>query len=114
MKCGCRIGDQYWGDKAQGQFCLVDLRVKNVSDDPIYYLKKIRPWLTPKARPTRLTMRRGFTWIPDLLGEINPGNTLKTTVPFDISERAKLDYLLLKAGVWGFSICTGQAVTRQH
>jgi hypothetical protein len=39
----------------------------------------------------------------DPLGEINPGNTLKTTVPFDVSKRAKPDYLLLKAGVWGFS-----------
>jgi hypothetical protein len=35
--------------------------------------------------------------------EINPGNTMKTTVPFDVSKRAKPDYLLLKAGVWGFS-----------
>ena len=35
--------------------------------------------------------------------EINPGNTLKTTVPFDVSKRAKPDYLLLKAGVFGFS-----------
>ena len=39
----------------------------------------------------------------DPLGEINPGKTLKTTVPFDVSKRAKPDYLLLKAGVWGFS-----------
>ena len=36
-------------------------------------------------------------------GEVNPGNTLKVTVPFDVSKRAKPDYLLLKAGVWGFS-----------
>lgn len=37
------------------------------------------------------------------MGEINPGNMLKTTVPFDIPKKAKPDHLLLKAGIWGAS-----------
>jgi hypothetical protein len=39
----------------------------------------------------------------EIYAEINPSNTLKTTVPFDVAKKAKPDYLLLKAGVWGFS-----------
>jgi hypothetical protein len=39
----------------------------------------------------------------NLWDEINPGNTMKTIVPFDIPKKAKPDYLLLKAGTWGAS-----------
>ena len=51
----------------------------------------------------------------DPYAEINPGNRLKTVVPFDIPKRAKPDHLLLKAGFLG---ClrggSGGAVTRQR
>ena len=48
--------------------------------------------------------RRGYHLDTDPYAEINPGNILKTTVPFDMSpRRAKPDYLLLKAGTWGLS-----------
>ena len=40
---------------------------------------------------------------PAIYEEINPGNTLKAVVPFDVAKNAKPDYLLLKAGTWGFS-----------
>jgi hypothetical protein len=33
VKCGAtRVGDEYFGAKAQGQFCLVKMNVKNISD----------------------------------------------------------------------------------
>jgi Domain of unknown function (DUF4352)/Protein of unknown function (DUF2510) len=104
VKCGVsRVGDQYWGDKAQGQFCLVDLRVKNVSDDPIYYSEENQALVDTKGKTYSADDEAWIHVDSDPFGEINPGNTLKTTVPFDISKRAKPDYLLLKAGVWGFS-----------
>ncbi len=35
VKCGAtRVGDQYLGAKAQGQFCMVKIKVKNISDAP--------------------------------------------------------------------------------
>jgi hypothetical protein len=35
VTCGVkRVGDSYLGEKAQGQFCLVKMRVKNVGKDP--------------------------------------------------------------------------------
>jgi hypothetical protein len=39
----------------------------------------------------------------DPFGEINPDNTLKTTVPFDVSKRAKPDFLPAESwrvGIW--------------
>ena len=74
------------------------------------------------GRVKALVETKGKTYSPDdeawiqvdsdPYGEINPGNTLETTVPFDVSKRAKPDYLLLKAGVWGvLRGCAGEAVT---
>jgi hypothetical protein len=63
VKCGVkRVGTQYFGEKAQGKFCLVKMRVKNVSDDPIYFSDETRRWSIPKAKPIRRTMGPGFTW----------------------------------------------------
>ena len=99
-----RVGDQYLGEKAQGQFCLIKLRVKNVSDDPIYFSDENQALVDTKGKTYSPDDEAGFMWMTsDPFGEINPGNTLKTTVPFDVSKRAKPVYLLLKAGVWGFS-----------
>jgi hypothetical protein len=105
VTCGVkRVGDQYLGEKAQGQFCMVKLRVKNVSKEPIDFSDENQALVDTKGKQYSADDE---AWIyiddSDPYGEINPGNTLKTTVPFDISKRAKPDYLLLKAGVWGFS-----------
>jgi hypothetical protein len=97
ISCGVgRVGSQYFGEKAQGQFCMVSLKVKNLGKEPINYSSKNQALVDTKDR----------TYSPDdgaWIGEINPGNTLKTVVPFDIPKKAKPDYLLLTAGVWGFS-----------
>jgi hypothetical protein len=106
VTCGVkRVGDEYLGDKAQGQFCLVKLQVKNVSDDPIYFSDENQALVDTKGK-TYSPDDEAWIYVDDgelPFGEINPGNTLKTTVPFDVAKQAKPDYLLLKAGVWGFS-----------
>jgi hypothetical protein len=106
IRCGVkRVGDQYLNDKAQGQFCLVGLRIKNVSKKPIDYSSENQALVDTKGRSYSPD---DSAWLyvegSELpFGEINPGNTMRTTVPFDVSKRAKPDYLLLKAGVFGFS-----------
>jgi hypothetical protein len=105
VTCGVsRVGDQYMGEKAQGQFCMVKLRVKNVSDEPINFSSENQALVDTKGK-TYSPDDEAWIYVDDSdpFGEINPGNTLKTTVPFDVSKRVKPDYLLLKAGVWGFS-----------
>jgi hypothetical protein len=105
VTCGVkRVGDCYLGEKAQGQFCLVKMRVKNVGKEPIHFSDETQALVDTKGKQYSPDDE---AWIymddSDPYAEINPGNTLKTTVPFDVSKRAKPDYLLLKAGVFGFS-----------
>lgn len=105
MTCGTRrIGDQYGGETAQGKFCLVSPRVKNVGDDPITFSEKNQALVDTKGRQYSPDDE---AWIymddPAIYEEINPGNTLKAVVPFDVAKKAKPDYLLLKAGTFGFS-----------
>jgi hypothetical protein len=105
VTCGVkRVGDQYMGEKAQGQFCMVKLRVKNVSKEPINFSSENQALVDTKGK-TYSPDDEAWIYVDDSdpFGEINPGNTMKTTVPFDVSKRAKPDYLLLKARVWGFS-----------
>jgi hypothetical protein len=105
FKCGVsRVGDSYSNEKAQGQFCLVSLRVKNIGDDAINYSSENQALIDTKGKNYSPDDE---AWIylddSDVWGEINPGNTLKTVVPFDVPKKTKPDYLLLKAGVWGAS-----------
>jgi hypothetical protein len=39
----------------------------------------------------------------DVYGEINPDNTMKTVIPFDLPKSAEADHLILRAGTFGFS-----------
>ena len=105
VRCGVsRVGDSYLNEKAQGQFCLVSMRVKNVGNDPINFSDENQTLVDTKGKNYSPDDE---AWIymddSDPYAEINPGNTLKTTVPFDLPKSAKPDYLLLKAGTWGFS-----------
>ena len=99
-----RVGDSYLNEKAQGQFCLVSMRVKNVGKAPINFSDENQALLDTKGREYSPDDE---AWIymddSDPYAEINPGNTLKTTVPFDLPKKAKPDHMLLKAGFWGFS-----------
>jgi len=104
-KCGVkRVGDQYSGEKAQGQYCIVPVKVKNVGDAPITFSSENQQLVDNKGKSYSPSDE---AWIylsgSDVYKEINPGNTLKTRVVFDISKKTQPDYLLLKAGSWGFS-----------
>jgi len=106
VSCGVRrVGDQSMGEDAAGQFCLVNLRVKNVSKDPMNFSSENQALVDSKGR-TYSPDDEAWPYVEenvDVTREIDPGNALKTTVPFDVPKKAKPDYLLLKAGVFGFS-----------
>ena len=99
VSCGVtRVGNE----KAQGQFCLVKLRVKNVGDEPIHVTEENQALLDTKGREYSPDDEAWIYLDSDPWAEINPGNSMTTTVPFDIPRKAKPDYLRL-AGFWGFS-----------
>ena len=103
VSCGVtRVGNSDRNEKAQGQFCLVKLRVKNVGDEPIHVTEENQALLDTKGREYSPDDEAWIYLDSDPWAEINPGNSMTTTVPFDIPRKAKPDYLRL-AGFWGFS-----------
>jgi hypothetical protein len=104
IRCGVKkVGDAYSNEKAQGQFCLVSMRVKNVGNDAIDFSDENQALVDAKGKNYSPDDEAWIYLDTDPYAEINPGNTLKTTVPFDIPRKAKPDHLLLKAGTFGFS-----------
>ena len=81
----------------------MSMRVKNVGNDAINFSDENQALVDTKGRNYSPDDEAWIHLDTDPYAEINPGNTLKTTVPFDVSKRAKPDYLLLKAGTWGLS-----------
>jgi hypothetical protein len=106
INCGVReVGDQYMGEKAHGQFCLVTMRVKNVGKDPITLSDQNQTLVDTKGGTYRPD-DKAWAYVDDpddISGEINPGTTLKTVVPFDVPKKIEPDYLLVMAGAFGFS-----------
>lgn len=104
IKCGVKsVGDQYVGKKAQGQFCILNLNVKNNGNEAG----------TLVASNQKLLDKEGRTFSSDdeasiyadtgqnLFEEINPGNTLKGQIVFDIPKDAKPSQATLAGGLFG-------------
>jgi hypothetical protein len=104
IKCDVsRVGDQYANEKAQGQFCLVSLKIKNVGNDAINFSSENQALIDTRGKTYSADDAAWIYLDTDPFREINPDNTMSTVVPFDISKKAKPDYLLLKAGTFGFA-----------
>ena len=116
VKCGAsRIGDQYLNTKAQGQFCLVKIKVKNISDGPTTFDGDNQTLINTKGQDFSADTEAMFYANDDnqtFLEEINPGNQVTGTLVFDIPKKSKPDHMLLKAGVFGFSDGVTVDVTR--
>lgn len=86
-----KIGDQYLNQKAQGQFVLVHVTVKNIGDEA--------QLLADSAQKVRDAKGREFSadttaaiYLKDndvFLNEINPGNSVKGILVFDMPKDAR-------------------------
>jgi hypothetical protein len=69
-----RVGSTYANEKAQGQFCLVKMRVKNVGKEPIHFSDENQALVDTKGREYSPDDE---AWIymddADIYAEINPG-----------------------------------------
>ncbi|CCH80081.1 Mpr [Nostocoides japonicum T1-X7] len=93
VKCGIKeVGDQYLGKKAQGQFCAVNLSVKNIGDAPQSMFADNQYAFDAKGRKfsadAEASMYDNQSQV--LWEEINPGNSVKGKVYFDIPKGATL------------------------
>lgn len=95
VKCGVpTVGDQYLGEKAQGQFCLVTLSVKNIGDKAQTFNDFNQRAYDAQGREYETDTEAGLYANEDTtdvwLTEINPGNQIKGILVFDISKGSKL------------------------
>lgn len=99
VKCGVlSVGSQYLGATAQGQFCLVNLTVKNIGDssqtmfssNQLAY-KGATKYSADDAATIYAAKNGDSPWLKD----INPGNSLKGTIVFDVPKGVTPDKLEL-------------------
>ena len=80
------IGNEYFGTKAQGQFCVVSVAVTNIGDTPGTFFGDNTTLLNAQGQQFAADIEAAIYLeeSASLLEEINPGNTLNSKVVFDV------------------------------
>lgn len=98
VDCGAKqLGDQYFNTKAQGEFCIVDLTIKNIGDEPQSFVGDNTKLLNTKGQRFSASSDAAI-FLSDsssLFEEINPGNALSSKVVFDVPAGTMLSQLEL-------------------
>jgi Domain of unknown function (DUF4352) len=95
-----RVGDQYVSQVAVGQYCLVDVTVRNVGDRPATFDDTLQRAYGPSDRQFSVDQNAGMivnAAQPLFLAPINPGNQVTTILVYDIPTDTKLARILLRA-----------------
>ncbi|MER5336777.1 DUF4352 domain-containing protein [Micromonospora sp. NPDC002717] len=98
-KCGvAKVGDSVLGEKAQGQFCLVTINVKNIGKEAQMFDGSSQKAYA--ADGTEYSSDTGAAIYANknaetFLNDINPGNQVTGVVVFDIPKNVKLTKLEL-------------------
>ena len=98
VKCGIsKVGNEYMSTKAQGQFCAVQLKIENIGDEPQSMFSDNQLAFDGKDRKFSADSEASIYDESSqvLWEEINPGNSVKGKVYFDIPKGAKLTQLEL-------------------
>lgn len=97
---GKRVGDEYVGEKAQGRFVLVDLKIENTGDRADYFSSGNIKLLDEKGREFSVDEMASIHVSDNnpLLEEINPGNTSKGTFAFDLPKGVDAERAQISAG----------------
>lgn len=99
MQCGVgSVGPDGFGEKAQGQFCLVSVSIKNVGKSAEVFNDFSQK--AYDAGGTEFSVDSGAaTWVnkdtSTFLESINPGNVVKGKLVFDVPKGAKLSSIVL-------------------
>lgn len=98
VKCGVsRVGTQYLGEKAQGQFCLVTVKVKNIAKEAQTFSSGSQLAFGADGAEFEADSAAGI-YIENndtLFNNINPGNSVTGVLVFDIPKNAQLAKLEL-------------------
>lgn len=99
IDCGkTQLGDQYFNTKAQGQFCLVDVKVENIGDEPQSLFDDNQYAFNANGQKYSADSEAAI-YLNDsaskIYEEINPGNTVTGKIIFDVPKDTKLTSLEL-------------------
>jgi hypothetical protein len=99
IKCGVtEVGDSVLGEKAQGQFCLVTVKVKNIGNEAQTFdnSNQFAYGSTGAKYDSNTSAGMDVNQNDDtFLNDINPGNSVTGVLVFDIPKTAKLAKLEL-------------------
>jgi hypothetical protein len=104
IKCGVsRVGSQYLNKKPQGQFCILALSVTNNGNDAGTLSSGNQKLLDKQGRTFSRDSEATIYADPgqNLFEQINPGNTLKGQIVFDIPKNTKPVQAQLAGGLFG-------------
>lgn len=98
-----KVGNEYLGAEAQGQFVTVDMSVKNTTSDPDYFFEdNIK--LGDDTGNTYSADSEAGIYVDEnsilFLEEINPGNTAKGVLVFDVPKDVSPDRLTFEGGIF--------------
>lgn len=99
VECGAKkVGSEFLEEKAQGQFCLVDMSVTNIGDEAQLFDAGSQKGTTDTGATVDADGTASLV-IPEnensFLEEINPGNSIDVVVVYDIAKDQKLTALEL-------------------
>lgn len=104
VKCGVgRVGSSLVGQQAQGQFCLISLTIKNIGNEAQAFADSVQKAYDAKGTEysvdsSAALYANGESQV--LFTEINPGNTVKGKLVFDIPKGTKLTELDLHDSIF--------------
>jgi len=100
VRCGLReIGDELVRQVALGQFCLVDVAVRNVGDRPATFSDGLQRAYGPTGKQYGADSGAGILANPRqqvFLNELNPGNEVVGVVVYDIPVGARITRIELR------------------
>lgn len=99
VECGAKkVGSEFLEEKAQGQFCLVDVTVTNIGDEAQLFDAGSQKGTTDTGATVDADGSASLV-VPEnedsFLEEINPGNSIDVVVVYDIAKDQKLTALEL-------------------
>ncbi|MEQ4304791.1 DUF4352 domain-containing protein [Plantactinospora sp. B6F1] len=113
VRCGVtEVGDPLVSQLAVGQFCLVDLAVRNLGRRPVTFQDGLQIAYGPAGQRFGVDSSAGLLANADQLGfldEINPGNRVTGAVVYDIPPDTRIVRLRLRASATspGIQVRTG-------
>ncbi|QFG26820.1 DUF4352 domain-containing protein [Actinomadura sp. WMMB 499] len=88
-----RVGDEYAGSQAQGQYVLVHITVENIGDEARMFDGTNQTLVDTEGREFQADTEAAIWTNQDsrsFLEQINPGNSVKGVVIFDVPDNVKL------------------------